>query len=93
MPRPLTARYPFGPVLHHFGRATHDVTGYNCSRFEQSATMTVLAEVLGMPVSSLQRWARDGIPEVSADRVACQLGTHPALLWPELWWENVEVDA
>lgn len=32
------------------------------------------------------RWASEGIPIHSADRIAVALGAHPATIWGEAWW-------
>lgn len=45
-----------------------------------------LATVSGIAERSLFRWrAEGGLPEHQADRIACRLGLHPGLVWPE-WW-------
>lgn len=27
------------------------------------------------------------VPDASADRVAIGLGSHPGVIWPDLWWQ------
>lgn len=45
-----------------------------------------LAEALGVNRETVRRFvARGGIPEEIADRWACDLGVHPANLWPVEW--------
>lgn len=36
---------------------------------------------------ALVRWGRAGLPAENADIVACALGVHPSLIWPE-WWQS-----
>jgi hypothetical protein len=45
----------------------------------------VLVEDLGVSGSTMKRWKSDGIPYMSADEYACQLGLHPSQVWPD-WW-------
>jgi len=46
----------------------------------------VLAERVGVDRRTCHRWARDGVPLASADRLALTWGLHPANVWPE-WLE------
>lgn len=40
---------------------------------------------LGVPVQAIHRYRRDRLSLAQADRIAIELGTHPALIWPEQW--------
>jgi hypothetical protein len=45
-----------------------------------------LADALGLPHRTVQRWAQEGgVPMRSAEDAALALGVHPASLWPE-WY-------
>lgn len=44
------------------------------------------ARVLNVNRATICRWERSGVPFTSADRVADELGLHPANIWPE--WAN-----
>ena len=48
-----------------------------------------LGDLLGITRRSVQRYADEGISLYGADRLACRLGMHPCLVWPE-WWPTVE---
>lgn len=43
----------------------------------------VAAEVLGVRPRSVHRAVVDGLNEPTADRWACRMGFHPAVVWPE----------
>lgn len=43
------------------------------------------ARVLNVDRRSIIRWERGGVPFTSADRVADELGLHPANIWPDEW--------
>lgn len=43
------------------------------------------AEALGVHKRTLRRWMNDGVPIPRADELACQLGLHPLIVWPDLW--------
>jgi hypothetical protein len=45
------------------------------------------ARVLNVHTAMVGRWRREGLNEQTADRVACALGYHPGLVWPE-WWTD-----
>jgi hypothetical protein len=45
------------------------------------------AIVLGVHSKTPQNWVRRGLGELQADRMACRLGYHPSLIWPE-WWDG-----
>jgi hypothetical protein len=49
------------------------------------ANVLALARRLDVHQRVAQRWHAEGIPEPAADRVACALGLHPLLLWPEFY--------
>lgn len=44
-----------------------------------------VAELAGVWRRSVQRWGAIGIDVYTADRVVVALGSHPMLLWPDLW--------
>lgn len=43
----------------------------------------LLAEHIGVSRRTVCRYARHGMTEDQADRAACALGTHPAIVWHE----------
>ncbi len=54
-------------------------------------TMRHLAELCDVSRSTVQRWARSGVDEWSADRVAMAVGVHPAELWPDWLYPEIQV--
>ena len=42
-----------------------------------------MAELVGVSRRTICRWQNSGLTETQADRAACALGTHPALVWPQ----------
>ncbi len=62
-------RVPFGPVLDQAGHAS----------------ARVIAKKLEVSSKTIQRWKKTGIPIWEAERAAIRLGTHPALLWPDVF--------
>jgi hypothetical protein len=71
-------RYAALPLLMRMTRLTVE---------QEPPTMGDMAAMVGTSRRNLMRWSVEGIPELSADRVAVSLGLHPAELWPE-WWAN-----
>lgn len=51
-----------------------------------------LAHDLGLERSRVQHWHRRGVTDRNADESACKLGLHPMLVWPELWFADLDVD-
>lgn len=52
-----------------------------------------IAEMCAVTRGTVQRWKQAGtIPEFAADRLACELGVHPATIWGDVWWSTVEPD-
>jgi lambda repressor-like predicted transcriptional regulator len=51
-----------------------------------------LARALGRDRAQLAKWRRDGLPIMSADRLAVAVGMHPVELWPD-WYEVTEPHA
>lgn len=47
----------------------------------------ILAEVVGVPQSTLMGWVRRGMSFHQADIAACRAGYHPATVWPE-WFPD-----
>jgi hypothetical protein len=50
------------------------------------------AAALGVGRHSVLRLRQRGLTERQADELAIRLGTHPGLVWPELWWQLADVD-
>jgi len=47
-----------------------------------------IAERCGVAPRTVWRWLGGADMKAdTADRVAIHLGTHPALLWPDEWWQ------
>jgi hypothetical protein len=47
----------------------------------------VVATHLRVDRSTVVRWRKVGtVAPYSADRIACALGTHASLVWPDEWW-------
>lgn len=44
------------------------------------------AQLTGIDNATFHKWRRDGLSRWAADRVACRLGYHPGLIWPN-WWQ------
>ena len=38
----------------------------------------------------IYRWRSGGIPRYTADRLACHLNLHPAIVWPDWWAKDIE---
>lgn len=51
----------------------------------QATDVTRVDQLLGYRWhrSTIKKWQRDGIPERSADHIACELGLHIDIIWPE----------
>lgn len=50
-----------------------------------------LAHRCGLKVDTAYQILRRGtLPLLSADRIACKMGTHPSTIWGQLWWEATE---
>lgn len=45
------------------------------------------ARRLGVDPAMVHRWARTGLSEVLADRLACAAGVHPGVVWTA-WWPD-----
>lgn len=56
-------------------------------------SVSALARTLGRNRAQVSKWRATGVPLLSADRVACALGRHPAEVWPQWWSLAVEDDA
>lgn len=55
--------------------------------FTHTHSHAELAALVGVSEKAVARWARDGVPERSADQAAVNLGLHPAIIWPE--WDDM----
>jgi lambda repressor-like predicted transcriptional regulator len=51
------------------------------------ASVRELAEACDVGRTQMQRYLRDGIPELAADRIAVRVGLHPGEVWPDWFLE------
>ncbi len=51
-----------------------------------------VAERAGVSLRTIERWKKHGIPEPQVDNVACAYCSHPGVIWPHQWWQNVSED-
>lgn len=51
----------------------------------------VIARRVGVNTVTINRWVREGLSRISADRAACSIGLHPANVWTD-WWFEWELD-
>lgn len=82
----LERRYPLEPLLALLPPDVGDSPEHDRS------AVRMLAEAIGVAPRSVQRWQQGGIPEDSADRAACALGLHMALIW-DTYREDIEAAA
>lgn len=65
-----TTLWPLAPLLDAMGRPRPSITA--------------AAAMAGVDRRQLYRWrAAGGLSDREADRVACAMGTHPVLVWPD----------
>ncbi|MEM7272659.1 MAG: hypothetical protein AAF547_06225 [Actinomycetota bacterium] len=62
-------RFPLQPLIDH----------------TQPASLTALADQLGVEPRTIYRWRAAGLSIDQADRTAIALDSHPAIIWPEQW--------
>jgi len=80
---------PYGPVERYIW------VNYDLSNEQQAQNLdhpppSLVASIVGVNKQTVLRWRHTGwIPWRQADRVACQLGLHPAELWDE-WTTRLE---
>lgn len=70
------APYPWSPVAERLAYLAS--TG-------RPVSVKTLVERSGVTRRTIQRYRTNGLTDAGADRIACALGIHPALLWPD-WW-------
>lgn len=59
------------------------------AHYQEDETPTrIAARMLDTSHNSIIRWRRDGVPDLTADKIAARLGLHPI----ELWDDYLEVD-
>lgn len=56
-------------------------------------TAVDLAEEVGVSQRQVHRWRAQGLSWMVADRVAVALGTHPAIVWGNAFWDEPEQTA
>ena len=75
-------RFPFAP-LEQIARGRYPTWG--ADHQPDAWTDMALARVLGIGRRQIYRWRATGLAHYQADRVAANLGHHPANIWPDLW--------
>ncbi len=92
---PPAITLPLGPLLAaaRRGRPLHTGPGCPCSVAAHLGrtpgycyTVADLAEDLRIKRTTVNGWhRRGGLPIDRGDEVACAVGLHPALIWPDEW--------
>ncbi|MCU1451942.1 MAG: hypothetical protein JWN46_88 [Acidimicrobiales bacterium] len=71
-------RYPFQAIEALLPPTTSDLT-YACGRLNPREA----GALLGVCRRTILRWRARGVDEWTADRLACALNLHPAVVWPD----------
>lgn len=80
-PAPMLALFPRPPLTPRV--PTNDTFGW-----ADEGSDSWVAERCGVSTRTVQRWRRGALLQVAtADRVACELGMHPAEIWGDDWWQ------
>lgn len=74
--------YPFEP-LAEYARVRYRAPNQNVLACATSVSYVEQALGYRWHRHTIHRWSKDGIPPRSADAVACELGLHIDILWPE----------
>lgn len=69
----------------------HDREEMTCLDGEWMVRNERVAELLGCSRSRLISYKTDGVPFARADEMACHLGLHPMLLWPEEYAQPIDL--
>lgn len=83
-------RFPIEPVSTAYGVALGVTGGHQPG--DPRSGLALLADLLGVSYSTMQRRQRTGLDPYEADRAAHAVGLHPALLWPD-WFAADEEPA
>lgn len=75
---PRETRFPFGPLAAVLRREAH-ASG-------REYGMSYIADRLGVENRQAWQWQKDGMTLRMADRAACRIGFHPAVIWQDLYW-------
>jgi hypothetical protein len=76
-------RLPFAPIEREVA------AGFRPASSQELDTCTAgyVARRLHTSREVVYKWRRTGLTVAAADRLACHLNLHPAILWPEEWSE------
>jgi hypothetical protein len=90
---PPTGRRPRRQGRAHGGR-TPRLFDFGCLEAAAGcgASATSLSRLLGIDTAQLHRWRRHGLTDDQADQLAVRAGFHPAEVWGEWWWAQVEAE-
>lgn len=81
-------RYPLQPLIDYVTVAhEHDEKHwfYVPETGERRLAYRRIGELCGTTMEAIQRYASDGIPERTGDKIATHLGLHARILWPAEW--------
>ena len=81
----MTVRYPLAPLAAHLGITLGQIGGHQPG--QNPTGIAALAERLKLSPTMLYRLRHHGLSPDQADRLACRVGVHPAMIWPT-WWAD-----
>ena len=82
-------RMSFSDLENFLRHCDADIRQFNGAQMDARRVMpAAIAHRIHMPVGTVHRYRRDGIPLYSADRIAAHLDVHPANIWPDFYEEE-----
>jgi hypothetical protein len=82
---------------HRFGNKNKQPKTYDArdilNYFDPESDDIAVAEALGCNRAMVNKWRNDKAYMIScwrADRMAIRIGLHPALIWGEQWWTEID---
>lgn len=90
MSRPVGPRVAWGALERYIGPITYQALGFR-AHARETAHAVIIGELVGLSARTIFRYKTDGVPLARADEIACRLGTHPALIWPEGFDLDIDV--
>lgn len=88
----MSERFPFDPLIPIIEARYRQPNDADGTHYGAVGVVSKTVNVTGIARGRVQGWQRRGLNLRAADEIACVLGLHGSIIWPEQWRATVAAE-